>query len=187
VSTAHDVLLRRGRRGIAAAAVGAAVVWALLLSGCGAGESHQAEEGASTGPPSVSERHVDWTTVITDLNCSPMNRGVEIDGVLYGDVRGSGTDDALVWADCVHYTSPWPYQLEVFDGRSNAANPTRLAVLVSPTDQMIIKSVAVGDRSIAVNGLRWDSRDPSCCPSLRIGYIFTWQDGRFVRTTASPP
>jgi hypothetical protein len=116
--------------------VGGLIACLLLVAAC--------QSGRESGPQTTrSFRNVVWPSVIDDLDCEPMNRGVELGGVTYGNARGNGVTDAVVWVDCFHDASTWPYQVEVFDGASDPARPGRLAVLISTQEQLIVKSVEV--------------------------------------------
>ena len=125
---------------------------------------------------------VDWPSVISDLDCTEAsNTGVEVVGARYADARRNGTIDAFVWVDCVHPTSSWPSQLEVFDGSSDPRAPRRMAVLIPQSDGLFIKSVSFGDKTVTVDAAKYSPDDANCCPSLVVQQVFDWTGAIFVR------
>jgi len=123
---------------------------------------------------------VDWPSVIDDLDCSPINEGVEVVDTASSDVTGDGVEDAFVWVDCVHPTSGWPQQLEAFDGSSDPANPTRIGVLVPAAENLRSRELSFSGSSVTVRAAGFAERDPNCCPSLEITQSFTWDGSDFV-------
>jgi hypothetical protein len=152
----------------------------LLLAICSVG---LALAGCSkVSQPSIE--NADWANIITDLDCSPINQGVEVDGARFADVRGQGVKDAFVWVDCQHPTSGWPMQLEVFDGSSDPVSPRRIAVLINANEEVsIIDSISFSGDSVTVHGASLAPNDHLCCPSIRLRWVFVWNGARFQRAS----
>lgn len=156
-----------------------AVVGAAGLAACST--TAEGTGGTPTSSPSPRGlRGADWPGVITDLDCGVVNEGVEVLGTRFGDVRGRGVEDAVVWVDCVHEASTPPQQLEVFDGSSDPGDPRQIAVLIPARDYLLIESVSLSGRSITVDASGYAAQDPRCCPSLTVRRVFTWTGDRFV-------
>lgn len=162
----------------------------LVITGCHAWGQDQRNPVTSTATKTrpVGKRSLDglsrqdWARLLAkDLDCAPINRGVEIVGIRLADVRGVGVKDAFVWADCYHETSPWPHQLEVFDGASDPAAPRRIAVLIRANEHALIRSVSFAGRHVVVDGTSYAPNDPNCCPSLRLHRVFVWTGDHFRR------
>ena len=162
----------------------------LVLTGCQSSSTGEGPVDPTAGPttakPSLETlSKQDWANVITDLDCAPVNRGVEVLGIRFADVRGVGVKDAFIWVDCYHETSAWPHQLEVFDGASDPAAPRRIAVLVPAVREqdkaVLIESLSVSDRAVTVNGASYGPNDPTCCPSRRVHRVFAWTGDQFRR------
>ncbi len=161
----------------------------LVLAGCQSSGSRDPVDptvGPTTAKPSLETLgKQDWANVITDLDCAPVNRGVEVLGIRFADVRGVGVKDAFVWVDCYHETSAWPHQLEVFDGGSDPAAPRRIAVLVPAVREqdkaVLIESLSFSDRAVTVDGASYADGDPTCCPSRRVHRVFAWTGDQFRR------
>jgi hypothetical protein len=145
----------------------------LLVAGCGSAQVH--DDLAVTN----------WQNTIADLNCEGMNRGIEVLGVKFSDMRARSVRDAYVWVDCYHDTSPWPHQLEVYDGSSSPSNPRQLAVLISANEHVLIRSVALAPSSLVVDIARYADQDAACCPTITERRIFKWDGARLVRQRAS--
>ncbi len=141
---------------------------AVVVSSCGAAAAPPEPPAA---PPLAA---TDWSRTITDLDCSALNRGIEVLGVRFSDLRTRGVPDAYVWVDCFHDTSPWPHQLEVFDGASDPNDPRRLAVLIPADAGELIRSVDVAPGSLVVGAVAYADDDARCCPSLPRRHEFTW-------------
>lgn len=160
-----------------------ALLATLVLVGCQSSPKNQRTTATAThtaARPSLADLTVqDWANIITDLNCMPVNRGVEILGTRFADVRGIGVKDAFVWVDCYHETSSWPQQLEVFDGSSDPANPRRMAVLVSADEPMLIRSLSFARKAVTVDAAGYATNDPTCCPSVPLHRVFVWTGERF--------
>jgi hypothetical protein len=113
--------------------------------------------------------------------------GTVIDDVVKGDVTNDGRVDTLVVDRCDSSTSPWPQEIEVFDGASDPAKPTRVAILLQgdpeyPRDLQV--TVEPAGRIVAVGkGLSSDA--PLCCPDIEVRRVFTWSDGSFRLTESS--
>jgi len=135
---------------------------------------------APISTPSTGLDDVDWPSVIDDLDCSPINAGVEVISTESMDVTGDGLEEAFVWVDCVHPTSGWPHQLEVFDGSSNPADPTKLGVLIPAAENLRSRELSFTASSVTVRAAAFAENDPNCCPSLEITQSFTWQQSSFV-------
>jgi hypothetical protein len=171
---------RRGRAGWAhrtSLRAATCLVVSALLGGC----------GSPPGPPPVVSRleSTDWANTITDLDCSTLNRGIEVLGVEFWDIRARGVRDAFVWVDCFHDTSPWPHQLEVFDGSSDPANPRQMAVLISAEEGVLIRAVSFVESAVAVDISRYSSSDGLCCPSINERRTFRWDGSGFAEQGSS--
>jgi hypothetical protein len=134
----------------------------------------------SSIPSSTGLGHVEWPRVIDDLDCSPINAGVEVVSTSAADVTGDEVEDAFVWVVCVHPTSGWPHQLEVFDGSSDPARPTQIGVLVPAADNLRGGALSFSAGTVTVRANGFAELDPNCCPSLEIVQSFTWDGNGFV-------
>lgn len=131
--------------------------------------------------PSIE--NADWTSIITDLDCRPVNQGVEVNGARFADVRGQGVKDAFVWVACQHSTSAWPMQLEVFDGSSDPVNPRRIAVLINADEDLIISELSFSGDSVTAHGAGYAPNDARCCPSIPLRRVFVWTGDRFQQAS----
>jgi hypothetical protein len=164
----------------------AAIFVTALLAACrGPGAQPDATPSTATskGSPATSTglAGVDWTAVIDDLDCGQLNRGVEVAGERRADVTGDGTEDALVWVDCVHPTSGWPHQLEVFDGASDPSSPKQIGVLIRDQENLQIRNVSVSGSTVTVQAAAFAENDANCCPSISIRQSFTWDENGFKK------
>jgi hypothetical protein len=163
----------------------AAVGTVLLLGGCTAAPS-------ATPSPTDALGGVHWEDQVRD--CATANGGsglgTVIDSVVKGDVSGDGRPDTLVVDECKASTSPWPSVVEVFDGSSDPARPTRLGMLMQGDPDTIrdaTVTVEPGGR-IVVTGKGLSRTAPLCCPDLAVCKVFTYTNGRFAlaETTSTP-
>jgi len=137
--------------------------------------------GPTTSTPSTTGLdEVDWPSVIDDLDCSPINGGVEVVSAASMDVTGDGMKDAFVWVVCVHPTSGWPHQLEVFDGSSDPADPKRIGVLIPAAENLRGGELSFSGSTVTIRASGFAERDPNCCPSLGIMQSFSWHGSGFV-------
>jgi hypothetical protein len=95
--------------------------------------------------------------------------------------------DTLVVDECRASTSSWPQVVEVFDGASDPARPTRIGTLLDgdpeyPRDVRV--SVEPG-RRVVVTGRALSPDAPRCCPDLLVRRVFTYSDGQFTRTEST--
>jgi hypothetical protein len=143
---------------------------------------------ACSGPPPrptlVDSPAINWENIISDLDCSQVNRGIEVLGVQFSDIRIRGVRDAFVWVDCYHDTSPWPHQLEVFDGSSEPASPQRMAVLINAQEGELVRGVSFSDTAVLVDIARYSESDGLCCPSMKERRTFTWDGARYTEAKA---
>jgi hypothetical protein len=119
-------------------------------------------------------RGVDWVHVAgRDLNCLDQVEKAG-DEYLY-DITGDGAEEVFVVMHCVTGDAPQPEpdQLEVFDGSSSRANPTRLAVLVHSSAQMTL------DDCMYFSGHRAFARGYQGGATTVL--VAQWQDGRELR------
>ena len=91
------------------------------LAGCASGPAPDALSRRARGLDHVRDCAIgaagpDWARVI--------------DAVEKGDVNGDGRIDTLVVDECKASTSRWPSVVEVFDGASDPARPSRLGTLM---------------------------------------------------------
>jgi hypothetical protein len=157
----------------------------LLLGGCSAAP-------AATPSPTDALGGVHWEDQVRD--CATANAGsglgTLIDSVVKGDVTGDGRMDTLIVDECKASTSRWPSVVEVFDGASNPAHPTRLDMLME-NDPDSIRSATVtvepGGR-IVVTGKGLSRAAALCCPDLAVRKVFTFTNGHFTldETTTTP-
>ena len=63
---------------------------------------------------------VDWTKVITDMDCSYLGQGLQVDALQFADVTGDGKAEAFVAVSCKPINDSWPDYFEVFDGASES-------------------------------------------------------------------
>jgi hypothetical protein len=155
----------------------AAIIVMALLGACS--KSDKVFVAGPQGNAKAPLAHVDWEAVIDDLDCSGINRGIEVGGVRYADVTGDGAEEAFVWVDCVHPTSGWPDVLEVFDGSSDPKAPKRIGVLIGEKENLHVKSLTFSGHTVTVDAAAFAKQDPNCCASLRIRQSFTWEGGSF--------
>jgi hypothetical protein len=168
----------------------AVLLVSLVLVGCqsssdGGGTVASTEGQTTTKLTLEGLKKEDWANIITDLDCLPVNRGIEVLGIRYADVRGVGVKDAFVWVVCQHETSAWPHQLEVFDGASDPAAPRRIAVLIPAArtfdKAVLINSLSFAGRTVTVDGASYADNDATCCPSKRVHRVFAWTGNQFHR------
>jgi hypothetical protein len=157
----------------------------LLLGGC-------TSAPAATPSPTDALGGVRWQDQVRD--CATVSGGsglgTLIKSVQKGDLTGDGRLDTLVVDECKASTSRWPSVVEVFDGASNPARPTRLGTLMQgDPDAMRDANVTVesGGR-VVVTGTGISRTAPLCCPDLAVRKVFTFADGRFtlVESTTTP-
>jgi len=120
-----------------------------------------------------------------DLDCKVPGLGYEVTDVQLHDVTGDGAPDAFVRVSCRVASSSAPDQLEVFDGASDPARPTRLAVLVRPTDGpdprgLRIRSTSFAGRTVTVAAVGFRASAPNCCPDIPVKRSFAWNGQTFV-------
>ena len=151
---------------------------ALLFVVAGCRSVSGSPSGTASPAPANALAGVHWQDYVR--NCSVAEGGsglgTVIDDVVAGDVTGDGRVDTLVVDRCESSTSSWPQEIEVFDGASNPAHPTRLAVLLHgdkdyPRDLSV--TVERGGRIVVVGkGLSYSA--PLCCPDIEIHKVFVW-------------
>jgi hypothetical protein len=160
----------------------------VALVGCGSG-SPSPTPSATTADALAG---VHWQDHVRDCSVAEGGSGLGtlIDDVVTGDVTGDGRVDTLVVDRCNSSTSSWPQEIEVFDGASDPAHPTRLAILLKddkdyPRDLSV--TVEPGGRVVVVGkGLSYTA--PLCCPDIDIRRVFSWSGGSFTlaESTTSP-
>ena len=168
----------------------AVLLASLILTGCQS-SSDSGSTVAFTASPTTTRstleglKKEDWANIITDLDCLPVNRGIEVLGIRHADVRGVGVNDAFVWVTCYHETSAWPHQLEVFDGASDPAAPRRIALLIPAArtfdKAVLIRSLSFAGHTVTVDGASYADNDATCCPSRRVHRVFSWTGDQFRR------
>ncbi len=163
----------------------AAALGLVLTAGCGSGA------GSRTTTPTATDAlaGVQWPNFVRDCSIDEGGSGLGtvIDDVVKGDVTADGRVDTLVVDRCNASTSSWPQQIEVFDGASDPAHPTRLAKLLKgdpnyPRDVRV--TVDSGGRVVVV-GQGLSASAPLCCPDLEIRRVFTWSNGSFSLTEST--
>jgi hypothetical protein len=157
-----------------------AVILVVMVGGCG-GQSRPAAPSPPPARTAADLSDAEWTGLIDDLDCAPVNKGVELGDRQVAELREPGTRDVVVSVDCVHETSPWPYQVAVYDGSSPADAPVRLAVLLDDDERLLVRSMTVTGGRITITTVGWAERDPSCCPTRTATRSFTWSGSAFTR------
>jgi hypothetical protein len=160
----------------------AAVGAVLLLGGCTATPS-------ASPSPTDALGGVHWQDHVRDCATASGGSGLGtiIDAVEKGDVNGDGRMDTLVVDECQASTSRWPSVVEVFDGASEPAHPTRLGTLTEGDPDSIRDARATvepGGR-VVVTGEGLSPTAPLCCPDLAVRKVFTFANGRFTLTETS--
>jgi hypothetical protein len=160
------------------AAVLILVVLALLVAGCGS-DAPSPADSASAAVDALAG--VNWAEHIRDCSVEHGGSGLGtvIDDVVKADLTGDGRVETLVVNQCDSSTSPWPQQIEVFDGASDPANPARLGVLLEgdgeyPRDVSV--TAEPGGRVVII-GKGLSSTAPLCCPDLTLRRVYRY-DGR---------
>jgi hypothetical protein len=77
---------------------------------------------------------VDWTKVITDMDCSYLGQGLQLDVLQFADITGDGMAESFVAVSCKPINDSWPDFLEVFDGASDPTHPRHMATLLDYHD-----------------------------------------------------
>jgi hypothetical protein len=127
---------------------------------------------------------VDWSRHVRtcSVDSGGSGLGTVIADVVSADVTGDGHDDYLVIDECESSTSPWPQQIEVFDGASPRDDPVRLAVLLAD-DPLNPRDLAVSvgdDGRVTVTGTGLSADAPLCCPDLTVRRAFQWSGQQFT-------
>ncbi|MGW0732261.1 hypothetical protein [Streptomyces sp. NPDC002851] len=184
-----------------------------LLAGCGGSEESDDPKGGISAAPSPAadapdeetspdERappepagtplaDTDWESVIDTIDCTDAgNEGVAIMDTEFADLRGTGVPDAFVSFECVHQSSSWPQQVEVYDGSSSPEAPRRIGVLLSAEEKAHgpgprVGGISFSGDSVTLKLAAYTADDPFCCPSLRLERTFAWNGERFVRAAGS--
>lgn len=173
------------------AGAGLVVGLGLLLGGCGAAPPVSVSPVATTSPEDTLAA-VHWEEQLRDCSAASGGSGLGtlINSMTKGDVTGDGRLDTLVVDECKASTSRWPSVVEVFDGASDPAHPTRLGMLMAgdpdaPRDARV--AVEAGGR-VVVTGAGLSRTAPLCCPDLAVRKVFSYANGTFtlVETTSSP-
>ncbi|GIM96821.1 hypothetical protein [Paractinoplanes toevensis] len=157
------------------------VVLVAMAAGCGGDPPPARPSPAPPARTAADLTDAEWAGLIDDLDCAPVNKGVELGDRQVAELRGPGTKDVVVSVDCVHDTSPWPYQVAVYDGSSPADAPVRLGVLLDDDERLLVRKMTITAGRIAIDTIGWAERDSSCCPSVPATRSFTWSGSAFVR------
>jgi hypothetical protein len=122
----------------------------------------------------------EWVDVIDDLNCDPINQGVEVGDRILAELRGTGVQDVIVSVDCVHFNAGWPDQVAVYDGSSSAAAPVRLGVLLDDDEHLLVRKITVAGARVTISTAGWRDSDSFCCPSILAGRTLVWNGTGFT-------
>lgn len=157
------------------AAIGATVLVALAwLTAC------QAEE---SGPLPDRLGAVDWPEFLARCPIGEAHGlGMKVEGIVKADVTGDRVPDTIIVDSCESTTASNAQTVEIFDGSSDPAAPTRLGILLKDDpDYPRRVSVRVDpDRTIVIEAKGLQDGSPRCCPDLAIVATYAWRDGTFV-------
>jgi hypothetical protein len=154
----------------------------LVLGGCGA-------EPGPAGPASDALANVRWEDHVRACSIEQGGPGLGtiIGDVVKGDATGDGRVDTLVVDECRSPTSSWPEVVEVFDGASDPAKPTRIAALLEGDERYLrdlnVEVTVDGGVVVTSNGVSESA--PHCCPDLVARDVFRYVDGKFVHAESS--
>ncbi|HCT80490.1 MAG TPA: hypothetical protein DGT23_28785 [Micromonosporaceae bacterium] len=156
------------------AAIGATVLVALAwLTACKTDESAPLPDRLAA---------VDWPKFLGHCPFESQGLGMKIDGIVKADVTGDRAPDTIIIDSCESTTASNAQTVEIFDGSSDPAAPTRLGILLEgDPDYPRRVSVRVDpDRTIVIEAKGLQDGSPRCCPDLAIVAAYAWRDGTFV-------
>jgi hypothetical protein len=154
----------------------------LALAGCGA-------DTVPAAPAADALANVRWEDHVRDCSIEQggPGQGTIIGDVVKGDVTRDGRVDTLVVDECRSPTSSWPQAVEVFDGASDPAKPTRIATLLDGDERYLrdLKVEVTADGSVVITSNGVSESAPHCCPDLVARDVFRYVDGKFVHAESS--
>jgi hypothetical protein len=102
------------------------------------------------------------------------------------DFDGDGSDETVAHVRCATGAGTPPSALYVLAGSADGGSEPRVAeTLVAPQEQLTVENLTVRGRTVSAR-LRGYSSDavPRCCPDMKRGVEWDWEDGRFALHTA---
>ncbi|MET4662337.1 hypothetical protein ABID80_006097 [Streptomyces sp. PvP037] len=118
------------------------------------------------------------------LECGPVKAVVKKKAS--GDLDGDGRPETVAVVHCDAPMGTPPDGVYVLTRAAGGGAPRVVATLADPKDRTNVDDFAVRDGQVTAVLLGYSSADvPSCCPDVREGVKWHWENGTFVRSAPS--
>ncbi|WP_346096602.1 hypothetical protein [Streptomyces olivaceiscleroticus] len=167
-----------------ATAVAGVVALASLVQPAGAVPTASAATSAGSRPTPAATAP-DARAAHYPLDCGP--NPVQVTDKVSGDLDGDGGPETVAVVRCKAEMGTPPSGVYVLAAPSvKGAAPRVVATLVDPADKMSVQGLALSGRAVSATLLGYSATDvPRCCPDVRKGAKWQWQDGKFVQSEHS--
>jgi hypothetical protein len=164
---------------ITAAALAAVVAAAALV------QPADASPTAAPAPPARPVAAPDPTRVHYPVTCAP-GAAVDVVGRVSGDLDGDGRPETVAVVRCHSELGTPPSGVYVIGAPTTPGGAPRVVkTLVDPREDREITGFRLDGRTVRATVLGFSGDTvPRCCPDLRRGYSWRWQDGRYVAIPA---
>ncbi|POX39221.1 hypothetical protein C3486_19310 [Streptomyces sp. Ru73] len=116
------------------------------------------------------------------LDCGP--NPVQVTDKVSGDLDGDGGPETVAVVRCKAEMGTPPSGVYVLATPSvKGAAPRVVATLVDPREKMSVQDLGLTGRAVRATLLGYSATDvPRCCPDVRKGAKWQWQNGKFVQS-----
>jgi hypothetical protein len=151
-------------------------------------QPHAATAAQAAGPETRSTAAnaapPDPAGVTFPIECGPVKTVVKKKAS--GDLDGDGRPETVVVVHCDAPMGTPPDGMYVLTRAVGTGKPRVVATLVDPKAGSTVSDFAVRDGAVTATILGYSSTDvPRCCPDVHSSVKWQWDNGAFVRSTAS--